>query len=625
MPLVFGQIASLERRDTAACAPASPPPRPEHPDEQCVRVTLPGVDMGVLLPPSVPPAEGLFYDDSPDRPLVCVCDAEISNPQEIADHLAARGVQLKSTTTAELIGKLVVNAGEKAFSLLQGSFSCVVWTRNSLWLAVDRFGMKRLSYGAGKEGVSFSSRVDWVSHQFPEVSLAAVYQYLNLGFVPSPETIHRDVRKLQPGSYLHWDGTGARVGRYWQMNYPEDLPAQADKLARGLREHLRQAVRVTLRGLERAPTGCYLSGGTDSSTVLGMTCEVRGRGIPAFSVGFTEESFSELRYSRIAARHFGATAHECSVRPEDGWRCLPSLVRAFDEPFGNSSAVGAYACVEMASGQNVQVMLAGDGGDELFGGNERYRKDKIYAWLGSLPRKTIQNPLWDALFAHTRGSPLSARLKRIFYRASLKNPERFYLEDCLTSDLEGNFFAPELAAEAAERRPLQIMEQYYSEAPARSELNRLLYVDLRLTIAENDLVKVRQTAAACGVRVRFPMLDHTLAEFSGRVPADLKVRGLQKRYLFKLALRDFLPKEVLAKKKQGFGVPVSLWFRRHPQFRELLLDVCSDRSTGQRGYFRSGHLQRIVDEHMRGFQDWGQLLWAVLMLELWHREAGRAR
>lgn len=599
-------------------------PRPEHPGEHAGRLNLPSLDMGVYSPPSAAASDYLFHQPGSGGDLACVCDSELSNCQELANHLRQNGVDVGRKTPAEVIGKLIASEGERGFSLMRGAFSCAVWSADRLWLAVDRFGMKRLSYGITAGNIRFSSRIEWLQREFAELSLSAIYQYLNLSFVPSPESICKNVRKLSPGCYLVWDGKQAHISRYWEMSYPEDLQGDTLGLADQLREQLFQAVRRSTENVSRNGAGCFLSGGTDSSTVLGMAARSWESAPPAFSIGFPDDAFNELRYSRIAARHFGAEANEFIVQAEDGWNCLPALVHSFDEPFGNPSAVGGFLCAQMAASHDVQVLLAGDGGDELFGGNERYRKDKIYGWIESLPRFTVQNVLWNLVFAATRNVPAAIRLKNMLFRATLKNPERFYLEDCLTGDLNGSLLNPEFAESASGAKPLEMMQRVYAQAPAHSDLNRLLFLDLKFTIADNDLVKVRQTAAAHGVRIRYPMLEHSLAEFSGRMPADLKVHGLEKRYLFKRALRDFLPRDVLAKTKHGFGVPVSLWLCQDPRFRELLLDVTHDRVLQQRAYFKTTELLRVVDEHLRGIRDWGQLLWAVIMLEVWNREKSHA-
>jgi asparagine synthase (glutamine-hydrolysing) len=598
-------------------------PVAEHSSDQLERVSAPCLTGGVWRPANTSSSDTVFNGLIRGESCICLCDTEITNTQELKSHVESTGARLSTDGLAEIITVLVQSEGSEAFRRLRGSFSCAVFIGNRAFLAVDRFGMKRLNWLPSSNGLLFSSRVDSFK-RIRRISPRAVAYYLNLSYVPSPEAIFEGVRKLQPGCCVRWlHNSQAKVDRYWEMTFPEDLTASEKVHAPQLRDLLRGAVNETLRGTSAKTTGCYLSGGTDSSSILGMTGRVLSETLPGYTVGFEHDDFSELQYARIASRHFGSKLSEFILRPDDAWAAVPKLVSAFDEPFGNPSALGGYHCALNARRSGTEVMLAGDGGDELFGGNERYRKDVIYSWIGVLPQFVIQNPVLSAFWSATSRSAASVRLHNIFKRAVFKNPERFYLEDCLSADLNGNFLTSDLANTIHSRTALEIVREYYQSAQASSELNRLLFIDLKMTIGDSDLVKVRQTASAAGVRVRYPMLDHPLAEFSGRIPACLKVKGLEKRYLFKYALRDFLPREILMKRKHGFGVPVSVWFRTDNRFRELLLDVTNDRVTLQRGFFHKERLRQMVDEHLRCFRDWGHTLWALLMLELWQREVER--
>ena len=619
MPLLFGECRDTQALNRSGYAP----PAREHADEQLESITAGGVIAGAWRAPGVPYADALFRGTVKGESVICLCDGEITNREELKREAQHLRLESHGTGIAELVALLVCHKGPQAFNLVRGGFTCVVLRGSQAYLTTDRFGMKRLSYSATPARLLFSSRVRNLTQDAP-ISLRALAYYLNLSYVPNPDSIFEGVRKLPPGCCLSWQpGREARIERYWEMVFPEDLTASEDALGSQLRELLQGAVTETLHDVRPENAGCYLSGGTDSSSVMGMTGRVLSHSLSSYTITFEQDDFSELEYARIAARHFGSKIDEFTLRADDGWAAMHKLVEAFDEPFGNPSAVGGYHCALNAQGRGVNVMLAGDGGDELFGGNERYRKDVIYSWIEGLPRFTIQNPVLEAFWAVSRNVSASMRLKNVLQRAALKNPERFYLEDCLSADLNGNFLTQDLANAIHSRTALEIVREYYESAQARSELNRLLFVDLKMTIGDNDLVKVRQTAAAAGVRVRYPMLDHPLAEFTGRVPGSLKVKGLQKRYLFKHALRNFLPQEILKKKKHGFGVPVSDWFRSEPRFRELLLDVTHDRVTEQRGYFRKERVHEMVDEHLRSFRDWGQTLWALLMLELWQRAVER--
>lgn len=618
MPLLFGTWGQDSPR-----AQTDIPVAAEHVDEQLESVRHERSSAGVWRSPSVASEDAVYSGLIDGESVICVCDAEITNRDELCSKTGELRSHGPNAGIARLIALLVSRNGAAAFKELRGGFACAVVSSRQAYLAVDRFGTKRLAYSATPKRLSFSSRVTALLGE-DRISPIAIAHYLNLSYIPAPETILENCKKLQPGCCLHWQlEKEPQVTRYWELSFPEDLRASENELGSQLSDFLEGAVTEALSGVKLEKSGCFLSGGTDSSSIVGMTGRVSSRALPSYTVVFDDDDFSELTYARIAANHFGSDLRQFPLRPDDAWSALPKLIRAFDEPFGNPSALGGYHCAVNARQMGTELLLAGDGGDELFGGNERYRKDVIYSWINALPNIAIDNVVWNSIFAITRTSGISNRVRNILKRATLQNPERFFLEDSLTSELNGDFWTPELSQATHTRNALEIVREYYEAAPANSELNKLLFVDLKMTIGDNDLVKVRQTASAAGVRVRFPMLDHPLAQFSGRIPANLKVKGLEKRYIFKHALRDFLPREVIKKKKHGFGVPVSTWFRSEPRFRELLLDVTNDRVTLQRGYFRKDRLHQIVDEHLRSFRDWGQTLWAILMLELWQREAER--
>lgn len=613
MSCIFGKYVS------AGTGPAKfdRVPRAAHSSLRLCELHLPpNTKAGIWLPPGIDTADALFTDEAED--VFCLIDGEISNKKEL-QQLAGEAAP---TGLAEILVRLLQAQGAKAFSHIRGGFAVVIGLGCEIYAAVDRFGMKKLAMADEPGGLVFSSDIRWLGYG-KSLDPIAIHQFLNFSFVPTPKTVFVGVEKIPCGTYCRWNGQTVERSKYWEMRYPENALGTDRELAERLRFELQNAVSETCNGLNPSLSGCYLSGGTDSSTVLGMTRSAFGGSLDSFSIAFDEDDFSELEFARAAAKHFGSNHHVYTVKADDGWRTLPILAQTFDEPFANPSAIGGFVCAELAAQNGKEVLLAGDGGDELFAGNERYRKDVIFNRLARA-RFLISNPASRWAFSMARSSARVARLQKIIDRALLPNPERFYLEDCLSADLNGHFLAEEFSALPLEEKPLEILRRYFDSADATHELNRLLFVDLKLTIADNDLVKVRETAAACGVRVRFPMLEHPLAEFSGHIPAMLKVKGTEKRYLFKLALRNFLPNVILDKTKHGFGVPVSVWFREDRRFRNLVQDVCSDRVTLQRGFFKVEKVKQILGEHDRGFRDWGQLLYALVMLELSLRDISSA-
>ncbi|HXG02813.1 MAG TPA: asparagine synthase-related protein [Candidatus Binatia bacterium] len=515
--------------------------------------------------------------------------------------------------------------GRDFVSRLEGAFALLLWDaqRRTLLAASDPFGVKRLYYTEGPTvAVASSPRAALAAAGRPaEVDPAAVFLYLNFGFVPTPYTVFRRLRRLPPGHVLMAGDGWLRVLPYWDIVYAE-RPASVGAAAARVDRLAEQAVRRALAGLEVKTAGAFLSGGTDSSTVVGLMARTTGERPNAFSIGFDVARYDELHYATLAARHFDAAHYTHVVSPEEAFAALPRLVAGFPEPFANNSAIGTLACAELARQCGVRSLLAGDGGDEIFGGNERYRTDRVFARYHRLPgplRRLVIEPVLARVPADAPG--LLGRAHRYVRRANLPNPQRFYSYEFFVAQEAAWLLAPDFLAAVDPAAPVALLQEHWRRARAGEELNRLLYLDLKLTIADSDLPKVTRTAALAGVGVRFPFLDRALVEETASWPAWFKVRGLEKRYLFKRAFRSLLPAEVLAKSKHGFGVPTSHWLRSHPRFRALARDTLLAGPALARGYFRREGLERLFALHDADPTPYyGDILWTLLMLELWHRE-----
>jgi asparagine synthase (glutamine-hydrolysing) len=510
---------------------------------------------------------------------------------------------------------------------LRGAFAIALWdpARRRLVLAADRFGFRRLYYTVTDDGIAFGSRVrsPLALSGSPAIDPEAIYAYLNFGTVPAPQSAYRDVKRLAPAQILVWEDGRATLHRYWDVAYSERGYRQP-AAARAMYRQTEDAVKQSLSGLEPKQTGAFLSGGTDSSTVVGLMSRLTGERVQAFSIGFQEARYNELEYAELAARHFDAAHYTKIVTADEALQCLPDLVSAYDEPFGNNSALAAYLCARLARETGVRVLLAGDGGDEIFGGNERYRRDRILARYHLIPgwlRHGLVEPMVRRFPAETLD--LRGKARRYVERASLPNPERFYSSEFFVRQNRPWLLHPDFQAVTTPDRPLEIARGHFEAAAAKAELNRLLYVDLKITLADNDLFKVVRTAEAAGIGVRFPLLDHPLVELMATLPASYKVRGSEKRFVFKQAFRDLLPRETLAKVKHGFGLPTSEWLKRHRGFRELGRDVLLSSRSLQRGYFAPGAVEKLFRLHEADRTPfYGDVLWTMLMLELWHQRHG---
>jgi asparagine synthase (glutamine-hydrolysing) len=553
-----------------------------------------------------------------------VVDADLHNIEEISALLAG-AANSKQMPLAEMLAHLYLRRGTDFLELLEGAFALAIWdeSKRLLFLAVDRFGFKTLYWRQNDEQLSFSSRAGALrlAGRAPtEVNPGAILQFLLFSGVPAPLTIFKGIERLSPGHMLLFEHGEAKEKTYWDLAYEEDTTRSESYWAHGLREEMRSAVDRHLAGLVPEATGAYLSGGTDSSSVVAFMSQ-RFKPTHTFSISFPIEGFNEIEFARTTAKNFATCHHERCLQPENALEAIPKLVRYYDEPFANSSAIASYCCAVMAREHGIDVLLAGDGGDELFGGNARYAMDKQFALYHSIPRsmrRYLIEPIANRLPGSTGWITLPRRYIR---RAQIPNPLRILSYNFFLCNTVQEIFEDDFLKESGETISPWIAENHFHSARASSELNRLLYMDVKLTLGDNDLRKVSGTAELAGVQVRYPLLDTHLVEFSCRIPARLKLKGMEKRYIFKRAMSGILPRKVLYKKKHGFGVPLGEWFLSNIRLKALVQDVLNDPRTRQRGYFRRGFLDNLLDLHRRGHASfYGEIVWYLVALELWHRE-----
>lgn len=554
--------------------------------------------------------------------ILLACDADLLNEAELAN---AAGLPLERPRTAALLAALYERQGDRFVNELRGGFAVVLWdlVERRLFAAVDGFGIRRLAWYDDGRMLLVASRADVLGAGCDRLTInpRAIANVLNFSANLAPDTIFTRVERLMPGTTLAASGEGTRLGRYWDMRYGIADDRGEAQLSGALEAVIEQSVRAHAAGQADGRVGAFLSGGTDSSTIVGLMARSAGSPVKAFSIGFDEEGFSELAYAETAARAFGAEHHTYLVSASDCLEALPALVASFDGPFGNASAVATYFCARLAADHGVDVLLAGDGGDELFGGNEWYARDQIFQRYHALPRWVrtrliepgLRLPLDNLLFRRARG---------YVRRANMPGIERVLSFQFLQTHALGDVFEGDFLRSLDGYSVLNTPARHYDRAPARDHIDRLLYVDMKTTIGDNDLPKVTCAAGLAGVRPRFPFLDRSVAEFSGHIPARLKVKGLEKRYLFKQAFRNLLPAEIVKKKKHGFGVPVALWMKSDPRMRELAWDTLLSARARDRGYFRPAFIRDLLHRHETEEGTYhGDILWTFLMLELWHRQA----
>ena len=510
-------------------------------------------------------------------------------------------------------------APESALRGVNGDFAVGLRDNgNRTLLAVDRFAIRTLCYRIDNGQLRFAERADALADSGAEIDPQAIFDYLYFHVIPSPRTIYKGIYRLPPGHYALFENGRLTVAPYWQPTFEEQQGATLSSLKEEFKQLLLDAVTTQLGSSQPA---CFLSGGTDSSSVVGMASLATGKPVASYSIGFDAQGYDEMEFARITARHFQTRHHEYYVTPDDLVRSIPTVAAHYDQPFGNSSALPTYYCAKMAHENGVQKLLAGDGGDELFGGNTRYAKQKVFGWYGHLPTH-LKTGLMEPLLGSRAAAHFALTRKAGSYveQARVPMPDRLQMYNLVMRLGVSDVLTPQLLAQVDTTGPLHLQRAVWQQPrQGSSHLNQSLAFDWRYTLAESDLPKVMGAAGLAGVGVGFPMLDDRLLAFSLKLPSAYKLKGLQLRWFFKEALRDFLPDAILSKKKQGFGLPFGVWANRHPGLHALATD--SLHSLAHRGVVRTDFVQTLLTQRLREHPAYfGEMVWILMMLEQWLRQ-----
>lgn len=544
-----------------------------------------------------------------------VFNGEIYNYRELRDELAARGHVLHTSSDTEVIPHLYEEHGPMFVRRLAGMFAIALWDGRdrTLVLARDRLGKKPLLYHAADGEISFASEHVALLRalgRVPGVDPRAVRLYLRLGYVPAPHDAFKGVRKLLPAHVLVWRDGRIAVERYWQLPDGETPMDEADAVAEFRRVFERAVAR---RLISDVPLGALLSGGVDSSAIVATMSQFTQR-VRTFSIGFDEADYSELSHARRVSSMFQTEHEEFIVRP-DAIEVLPELVRHYGEPYADSSALPSFYLAKMTR-RHVTVALAGDGGDEVFAGYERYDAVHIAARLDCLPQTTraalsgVVSTLPDAV--------LPPRVRRAvrFLSASALRPTNRYLRWLGVFDdaLLDRLLDPEFAAHSSSPAVVPGLSLEIGRSDPVRDAQR---IDMLLYLPDDLLVKMDIASMANSLEVRCPFLDHELVEFVWRLPTRMKNGSGQRKYLLKRAFDGILPRENMYRRKQGFGVPIGPWMR--DRLADYVRDVVLSAEALGRGYFKARQVRALATAHISGQADHTHRLWALLMLELWHR------
>ena len=506
------------------------------------------------------------------------------------------------------------------FTRVFGAFCCVIIdpAADRVLIAIDRLGQHSMYYHTEPGMLSFGSFAAGAlrcSEADAQLLHQGVYNYVYFHMVPSPGSVYRALNKLPGAHYLDYQGGTSRLVNYWCPRFSDSADNQSqESSSRQLRALLKSSVQRCLPASGKV--GAFLSGGLDSSTVTGMLAELSDRQAEAYSIGFAADGYDEMAYARLSAKHFGVTLNEYYVTPEDVVNALPTIATSYDEPFGNSSALPAYFCAKMAVENGVDILLAGDGGDEFFGGNERYVKQRVFEHYRHIPvplRKALVEPLVNILPASL---PLVAKAESYIAQANTPLPDRMQSYNFLHRHAATEIFSDAFLHDVDTSLPLQLLRSIYHRPDPASSLNRMLYLDWQITLADNDLRKVSHMCALAGVDVAYPMLDDELVEFSCNVPSAWKIKGNNLRHFYKQALTGWLPRETIEKTKQGFGLPFGVWMQTYQPLREMAYDNLLKLKS--RGMVRPDFIDKAIEMHQSQHAAYyGELVWIFTVLELW--------
>ncbi len=567
-----------------------------------------------------------------DGGVLITFNGEIYNFQELRRELESLGHKFRTRTDTEVIISAYEQWGVDCLAKLRGMFAFGIWDqrRNRLFLARDRVGKKPLFYAQFGGMFLFASELQGVlaNAEVPrEVDPRAIDDYLSYGYVPAPLTAFKGIYKLPPAHYLTLElrqaGIEKRVERYWSLDYEPKLRIGEEEACEVLREKMTEAVR--LRMISDVPLGAFLSGGIDSSVVVGLMARLSGSKVKTFSIGFNEAAYDETGHARRIAERWGTDHHEFIVEP-DALSILPKLVRHYGEPYADSSAIPTFYVAQMTR-RHVTVALNGDGGDESFAGYERYLANYLAERMRSVPgvaaaSRALSRVIPDSINpkSHTR------RARRFLAVASRPMADRYprWLK-MFQDEAKPRLYSHEFNALSnghAGGRDDESLKALFGEfqssgAPLRA-VDAAMAVDVASYLPYDLLVKVDITSMANSLEARSPFLDHEVMEFAARLPVEIKFKGRRLKYLLKRAFADLLPPENVNRRKMGFGVPVGQWFRG--PLREFLQEGLLSQKSMERGYFRGPEVRRLVDEHLQRRADHSFQLWNLLMLELWHRE-----
>ena len=562
-----------------------------------------------------------------DRSKVIIFNGEIFNHLELKERLTAHGHRFSTSSDTETILHAYEEWGEECVGMLRGMFALAIWDLKdkSLFIARDRLGIKPLFYSNYQGRFCFASEMKAIlvdesfSREIDELALAS---YFNLSYIPGELTIYKGIRKLLPGHTMTWRNGQMSIRKYWDLQMAPDRGKNEDYFIRGFMDLLSEAVKIRL--MSEVPLGAFLSGGIDSSTVVALMSQVSTTPTNTFCMGFGGDVggyLDERVYARQVAERYGTRHKEFEVRPEaEG--LVETIVRAFDEPFADDSAIPSYFVCKIAR-ENVTVALSGLGGDEVFTGYERHLGFLLSNKYGRLPaffRERMVRPFVESLPERADGHYTVNHMKRFVRGASLQPGERYFnFLTRLNPTVRGTFFNDRSSYAGHFDECRELVLQHFNSANvhgAADSLDRALYCDLKTYLPEDILAVTDRMSMQHSLEVRVPFLDHKFLEFCATIPPEMKLKWFQKKYLLKKAVKGYLPKEVISHRKQGFVGPMTRWLKN--ELKPFVLDTLSETNLRKHDLLNPATVRTVLDEHFSGREIHDTLIWSMVIFQTWY-------
>jgi asparagine synthase (glutamine-hydrolysing) len=555
-----------------------------------------------------------------DESIWIVFNGEIYNYRELRQFLEEKNHRFYTSSDTEVLIHLYEELGDDCVTMLNGMFAFAIWDANKkkILLARDRIGIKPLHYVILSNKLIFGSELKSILQDTDvkrEVNLTALHHFLAFEYVPAPETMFEGIKKLLPGHVLSCEKGNVSVRKYWDLKFTNSNKQSTAFYSDQIYELLKRSVERRL--ISDVPLGAFLSGGIDSSSIVGLMSELMDDPVKTFSIGFEEESYNELNYARIVAEHFETEHYEEIITP-DAVNLVNEIIQYLDEPFADVSVFPTYLVSELAR-KHVTVVLSGDGGDEQFAGYDWYAASKLDRYYRKAPvvlRKGITRIIQrlppspqkkgfvNILQRFVEGSSLPVDGRHVRWQYFITNEEREQLYSNTLNYKLHNF------------NSFDLINNFYLSDNANDKLSKEQYVDLKMYLPDDILVKVDRMSMANSLEARVPFLDHEFVEFSATISPDLKLRGLITKYILKRALSQLLPKEIIHRKKQGFSIPMKNWLR--DELRNMMLGVLSRERIIEKGYFNYEQVNKLIQQHLEGKRNNAHKIWAIMTFELWH-------